>query len=493
MCLSHERRILKPEFSLYESQAMVNTLQKECHSQGLSDFEEEKSKDAAVFRLRMQKRKGEEFYLLYDPHSSKLFSVENKRRLIVQPHDFGHDFVPLHVWPDVPTVSPQTPLNKSLSPSILRIQLGRFDDCKPVGEAGVIGNLEDAKVFAENLPLWLSAESRSAGEQPFQVEFWGGEPFTQWPALEYLGSFLSKNYSPVEIKVITTGHVLDQNIITWLERLQILVVVRHDGPAQKFTLGADIFDEPVKAENLRQLYQRLHPTGKIRFCCRLSGYNHSLSAVKEYLAAHLGCRAMSIPLTTEEMLFSGSGKNCISASKAEINPTDLRHTLFFEISHGMAVHAQSIKEKLQDFYRSLAYERPSSSLGQFCHMDRADSLAVDLKGNALTCQAVSVEEGHAIGHVSDYANIRLNTAWHWSRREECPRCPVLQLCKGGCMKLEGGAWRQACDHRFAFHLALFAAGLYFLTGGVLKEIGGKVLRRPDLPGTLPVIQPDVLG
>jgi uncharacterized protein len=446
--------------------------------------------DSAVYKLRMRKRRGEEYLLSYNPHTSELFSLDNNKRLIIHPAGIGHEATPIRDWLIAPVVSPQNALSKNTSLDSLKIQLS--PPCARHPEV-TKDSLADAKAFVDGLPLWLGTDKKEGSNKTLQVEFWGCEPLRHWPALEHVATSLRMSHSPVEFTLVTDGSLLDPEKIAWLEGMNFSVVVRHDGPAQKFKRGTDIFDDPVQAENLRLLYQRLKSQGKIRFCCSLNGYNHSLAAVRDYLAAHLGCRAHGIPLSTEEMASPHSGKTGRATLSADGGQANLRHTLFAEISHGTAVHTHNIKEKLQDFYHSLAYERPSSSLGQFCAMDRENTLAVDLKGNALTCHAAVAEDGHAIGRVHDYANIRLNTAWHWSQREECSLCPVLQLCKGGCMKAEGAAWKQACDRSFTFHLSLLAAGLYFLTGGVLEEIEGNILRRPGLPSVASVIDPSVLS
>ena len=97
-------------------------------------------------------------------------------------------------------------------------------------------------------------------------------------------------------------------------------------------------------------------------------------------------------------------------------------------------------------------------------------MAVDLAGNVLTCQNTSAAaiapngQSHALGSVSDLDAVRLTTATHWSHRPDCPNCPVLQLCKGSCMFLEGDLWDKGCDNAFADNIAFWAAGFEALTG-----------------------------
>ena len=148
----------------------------------------------------------------------------------------------------------------------------------------------------------------------------------------------------------------------------------------------------------------------------------------------------------------------------------------------------TVRRKCEDFFRSLAQARPASALGQKCGMDRADNIAVDLAGNVVTCQNTSAATKHRIGSIEAFDDIRLTTAHHWSTREECGRCPVVQLCKGACLFLEGDLWRQACDNSFTWNLTLLAVSLYWLTRLVLVEIEGPVLRRAGLPATIPVIR-----
>ena len=139
----------------------------------------------------------------------------------------------------------------------------------------------------------------------------------------------------------------------------------------------------------------------------------------------------------------------------------------------------SVRNRMMSFVNSIRFNRPASSLGQKCGMDKSDSIAVDLKGNVLTCQNVSARstapngESHRIGYVSDLASVALRTSTHWSKRAECPQCPVLQICKGACMFLEGPLWERSCDNAYSDALPIFAAGIESLTGLIPVHIEGE--------------------
>jgi uncharacterized protein len=111
-------------------------------------------------------------------------------------------------------------------------------------------------------------------------------------------------------------------------------------------------------------------------------------------------------------------------------------------------------------------------------MQEPDQLAIDLNGNVLTCQNVGAcdsapnGKSHGIGTIADLAAVRLDTSTTWAFREECSRCPVLQLCAGGCMFQQGELFRQSCDISFLYSTAIMAAALYAITGKILIRIEG---------------------
>ena len=124
-------------------------------------------------------------------------------------------------------------------------------------------------------------------------------------------------------------------------------------------------------------------------------------------------------------------------------------------------------------------------------MDDPSKIAVDLKGNVLTCQNVSAVaksfngESHLIGHVSDFENIKLKTSTHWTHREECPNCPVLQICQGSCMFLDGDMFDLACDNAYSDNIPYFLAGWEILTGTIPYYIEGpQKANRQDITGTV---------
>jgi radical SAM protein with 4Fe4S-binding SPASM domain len=100
----------------------------------------------------------------------------------------------------------------------------------------------------------------------------------------------------------------------------------------------------------------------------------------------------------------------------------------------------------------------------------ADAIAVDLRGNVMTCQNTGAKGAHKIGHVTEFDAIALDTAKHFAFREECMSCPVVQLCKGSCMFLEGEFFKQSCANEFAFNMGIMMAAVWHLTGMVVVGV-----------------------
>lgn len=451
------------------------------------------------FKLSLQMPNGNQTGLVYRPHSSELLWAGTGERVPITHVGIDYDLRPERKWSAAKAVSPENPVGKSRPIRALKIQMGlkcnaRCGYCNQTSRPlDSHGNLQDVKAFLNGLPAWLEPAGTDGLGDGLRIEFWGGEPFVYWKTMKTLAETLHERYPKAVFNVVTNGTVLDDEKIAWLDKYDFSVAVSHDGPGHKENRGIDPFDESLSAESLRKLYARLRPKGLISFNCVLAKNNLSLAAVREHIAAMIGCPPDELPLSTEEVVlpYEEAGHNLSLHTDAD--HAALLHTLFRDVTQGGAVQVLNVKDKLEDFFRSIAHGRPVETLGQRCGMDREDTLAVDLKGNALTCQNTAASDGHKIGTVGDCANIRLDTAWHWSKREECPNCPVLQLCKGGCLRLEGELWRKACDNSFTYNLALLAAGLRLVTGGVLVEIEGEVIRRPELPSIAPALDPAWVG
>ena len=155
-----------------------------------------------------------------------------------------------------------------------------------------------------------------------------------------------------------------------------------------------------------------------------------------------------------------------------------RRKAFREIMNRKINQFSILNQKLEHFITSLKEQRPSSSLGQKCSMDRPDNMSVDLNGNVTTCQNVTASShnpdgmSHSIGHMDDLESVNIKTGTHWSDREECPKCPVLHLCQGSCLFLSPNSkeWKLSCDNSYSDNVVWLAAGLYEITGYVLYRI-----------------------
>ena len=364
----------------------------------------------------------------------------------------------------VARTSKSTPIGKT-SPRVLKISLGLSCnyECEYCSQRFVPRsqetNPEDIQSFIDGLDSWIT-------EPPEKVEFWGGEPLVYIKTLRPLAEAIRAKYPLTQFTMITNGSVLTPEINDWIEKMDFSIGLSHDGPGQAVR-GPDPLADPDKKAAILDLYARLAPKGKMSFNTMMNRNNPSRAAVQQFFVALTGDRFVRIG---EGGIVDAYDEGGVANSLQSHEFAAYRNLAFSEIRAGSARNFGVLAEKIMSFVNSLRTRRPISSVGQRCSMDKPDILAVDLRGNVLTCQNVSAVgmapngESHLLGTVHDLDRVKLNTATHFAHREECLGCPVVQICQGACMFLEGRLWDTTCNNAYSDAVPIFAAGIEFLTG-----------------------------
>lgn len=391
------------------------------------------------------------------------------------------------------------PLTKSRAVNHLKIQLGLACNysCEYCSQKFVerpettrARNIEPFMKMLDNLEI-----SELAG---LRVEFWGGEPLVYWKTLKPLAEAIYERYKHWTVKpkftMITNGSLLNDDIIDFLMRYDFNVSISHDGPGQSVR-GPDPFDDPQKKETILGFYRMMKRLKKgFSFNPMLNKKNISRKAVYDWF----------VELTGDEDVQLGEGgfvdaydaDGAASSLTTKAAQFEFRKTAFGDLySTGGQIGFNQIVQKAMAFGQSILNQEEAQYLGQKCGMDGDNVLSVDLNGKIFTCQNVSAVEtamngnSHFGGFLDDFDNVRINSSTHWSNRDHCRDCPVLHLCKGSCMFLDGELWDISCDNAYSDNVALFALTLTELTGGYvpveIKDAEGKLpLHRQDIWGTL---------
>lgn len=426
-----------------------------------------------MFRLTLETPTKDEVIWSYDPRTSTFVDEARQERVF-----FGrHDDTPVayHV---AHQIAPDNPAGKKRNPKSVKIQMGfscNFS-CAYCNQAEhshyVGGGTAKAQAFLENVSKWYDGGEDGTGTGT-QFEFWGGEPFLYFVHMKALHEGLAGAYPNARFQVITNGSFFDDpEKVDWIIDNSINVAVSHDGPGQHLREGKeyDILDNPDIVANL----QRLLGVGSLGFNSVLTNGNMSLASIRQHIEGKLGARPNQISHGTEEILLPYDAyAMMVTPQNAEDHKVAL-HTLFFEAASGATFpHNNSIRNKIDDFMLSVDKQRPVEALGQKCGMDREDSIAIDLEGNVTTCHNTAADSKHLLGNIEDLGSVKLTTAHHHQTRDECRSCPVVQLCKGSCMFLEGDAFKGACDVSFTYNTAMLATAIYVATGGaVLRRMEG---------------------
>lgn len=393
--------------------------------------------------------------------------------------------------------SKDAPLKKSKNISVLKIQLGLSCNysCDYCSQRFVERPPETSKKDIDDFIAKLDTLNFSE-QQGLKIEFWGGEPLVYWKTLKPLAEALLEKFSswkdrPV-LGMVTNGSLLTKEICSWLYYMNFNIGISHDGPGQ-VARGPDPFDDPEKKAIILEFYKIMREQNRISFNTMMHSKNKSRKAVFDWFAELLG---------DEKNVVLGEGNFIDAYDDAALDNSlttyadhfAYRQQAFNDIFTTRGnIGFRSTLDKIDNFTRGVLAHVESKYTGQKCGMDDEHTIAVDLKGNIVTCQNVSIMEtskngeSHLGGNLADYDNVELKSVTHWMNRANCSNCPVLHLCKGSCMYLDGKYWDATCDNAYSDNVPLFALAFSNITNGYIpvRIIGeGLPEYRQDIWGTI---------
>lgn len=393
---------------------------------------------------------------VYDNETSEIFD-ETGNLVFQKPEEPKYK----ETWKS-PTVSRETPGLKH-DIKTLKIQLGlscnyscEYCSQRFVPHADETSSKHVDK-FVRNLDLWMK-------EPPKKIEFWGGEPLVYFKTLKPLAEELRRKYPDIEFLMITNGSLLTPEINKWIIDMNISIGISHDGPGQ-YVRGPDPFDDVETERNILDLF--IKKRGNISFNSMVHRMNMDREKIAKFFIDKFG-ENINIGEGSFIDAYDEGGLEKAICSTEEFYA--FRRLTMGQLREGKLNNFSIVRNRIKEWLATFNEFRPARVLGQKCGMDRWDTMAVDLRGNILTCQnvsAVSTKDNgqqHMIGHVSNLDNVRLDTATHWSHREDCAKCPVLQACKGSCMFLDDEKFKVSCDAAYSDHLPFFCAAFEIATG-----------------------------
>jgi uncharacterized protein len=387
-----------------------------------------------------------------------------------------------------------TPLRKDKLVTFLRIQLGLSCNysCDYCSQRFIERPKETSKKDIEDFMAKLEVLEFDEAKG-LKIEFWGGEPLVYWKTLKPLAEALVEKFAHWKRKpvlgIITNGSLLNKEICSWLYFMGFGVAISHDGPGQHVR-GPDPFEDPKKKKDILDFYKVMHPKGRISFNSVLCKQNQSRKEIYEWFVKLTGDPTVKIGEGVIVDVYNDATNENVLVTKQE--HFEYRRQAFNDIHEsGEGLNFIGIYQRIDGFINAVLTHSESKYLDQKCGMDSPNTMALDLRGDVITCQNTSAVEigpngeSHLGGNLSDFDNIALTTSTHWKNRPHCSTCPVLHICKGSCMFLDGEYWDTSCANAYSDYITMFALAMEKITGFIPAEIKGEglPLHRQDIWGT----------
>lgn len=429
----------------------------------------------------------------------KVFIYDNMSNTLSGPDGLIYEYteIPEDTRPDAVPFDRDNPLRKSRAVQLIKIQMGlscnyTCDYCsQKFIERPPETSKKDIDDFLAKFDTLEFDEKRG-----LKIEFWGGEPLVYWKTLKPLAEAIKERFQHWEkeprFSMITNGSILTKEMCAWLYYMGFSVSISHDGPGQHLR-GPDPFEDPKQKRIILDFYKIMRRQSRISFNSMLSNGNMSRKKIHQWFVDLTGDE--DVPLGEGGIIDAYDDDGAGNSLNSLADHFEFRRTAFTDIfANDGNIGFKVILDKVDNFTRDVLSHKHADKLNQKCGMDMPGVMAIDLRGNVITCQNVSAAETamngtpHLGGNITDIENVKLHAGTHWKNRPACAECPVLHVCKGACLFLADKYWDISCNNAYSEHVASFALSIEKITGYIptlIKPIDGELpLDRQDIWGTI---------
>ena len=265
------------------------------------------------------------------------------------------------------------------------------------------------------------------GLNPTLIKYWGGEPLVHWKTLVLLIPKMREIFPDTRMSVASNCLLLTKEMVDFLKQYNIRLKCSCDGPVDTKNKQQNILDDPEHLEVIKYAQSVLGTA--FSFMPVLSDDCQRLDKTMEYFKDKLGMD--ETPWASVVVL------------KANDTNKDIIHDFSQEVKDNLAdgMYCAMVKDHnkilhthlFRNFLRRVANRDNIYSVKPHCE-NQERGIIVDLKGNVFDCK-MRVEKN---GTLANLNAIPSKHKVHFLYRKNCPNCPLVQICAGGCVRQKDG-------------------------------------------------------
>ncbi len=299
------------------------------------------------------------------------------------------------------------------------------------------------------------------------IQLWGGEPLVYKKSLFVLIPLLRELYPDVSISMPSNGSLLTDGLIDLFNRYKISYYVSTDG-AETTQRGEAVEDDP----KLNALFRRAARTMGRRF--GFSTTPHQSTANSEKIISFLRGKVPEAKLigTHNVIRCHKYGAGGIPESVFKMTDGQLKEyedSVFNVLTNReLALLDLPLCRHANLFMFTVSSGCSNLAVAGECQMPTDGALVIDWEGNVYSCHSHTALE-EKIGNIDEIEKVRNIGFTHWRHRRDCPSCPFLASCRGGCPRMGEREYLVSCPNLRALHKGIFRA---FFKSAFGMEISG---------------------
>ena len=300
---------------------------------------------------------------------------------------------------------------------------------------------KDVDRFIELLTI-----AKEQGLSPKHIRYWGGEPLVYWKTLKHLipkiHGLFGKN---VVVSLTSNGSLLTREMVDLFTEYGIHLNISHDG-GDIGNRDWDVLNNEKTKEVIEYAQDKMG--NNFAFMTTLMKGTSNLYNKFDYFDKKT---PKQFKISVVEYRYNEMNKG-VSERFSSDDKTDVTKGVY------NALTCEEIKNRLTHistrYFANRLITRSSIDQAIYDNCNQSTVLTVDLSGNVFSCKIRTQNIGN-LTNLQDYIS---HDNIGWKNRKNCPTCPLIHVCGGGCVRQSEWEHEFTCEDSFyPISLGIFKA------------------------------------